>query len=128
MTARVFFDTSVLGAAHILSEEWPSILHPGHPDWPLKPNAADEVWLALVGELGWVAVFRDRRIRYRPAEKKALVHHAVRAVSITTRRDLTSAGKADLIGRYMPKIEALAGRPPAYYTLNFSGLGKQDLY
>lgn len=125
MTPRVFFDSSVLGAAFILSDEWSSIVYPGHPDWPLKQDAVDEVWLALVGDLGWVAVFRDRRIRYRPAERDALVRHAVRAVSITTKSDLTNAAKATLIGNHMTKIEALAAMPPAYYTLNASGLRKQ---
>ena len=127
MTGRVFFDSSVLGAALILSKEWSSIVYPGHPDWPLKPDAADEVWLALVGSLEWVAVFRDRRIRYRPAERNALVRHEVRAVSITTKRDLANAAKATLIGNHMSKIEAVAARPPAYYTLNSSGLRRQSL-
>jgi len=127
VTARVFFDSSVLGAALILSQEWPFIVYPGHPDWPLKKDAADEVWLAYVGNLGWVAVFRDRRIRYRPAERDALARHAVRAVSITTKSDLTNMAKAKLIGSNMDKIEALAAKSPAYYTLNASGLRKQDL-
>jgi len=56
------------------------------------------------------------------------VRHAVRVVSITTKRDLTNADKATLIGSSMAEIEALAGKPPAYYTLNASGLRKQDLY
>jgi len=125
---RVFFDASVLGAALVLAKDWPSIVHPGHPDWPLKQDALDEVWLPLVGKLGWVAVFRDRKIRYRPAERDALMRNAVRAVSITRKRDLTNADKAMLIGSSMAEIEALAGKPPAYYTLNASGLRKQDLY
>lgn len=128
MIARVFFDASVLGAAHSLSGAWPSIVYPGHPDWPLKPDAADEVWLAHVGRLGWVAVFRDRRIRYRPAELAALKGQAVRAVSITTKRDLKIEDQATLIGRQMFKIEALAGEPAAYYTLNASGLRRKFLY
>ncbi|MFV2000234.1 MAG: hypothetical protein ACC654_07715 [Acidimicrobiia bacterium] len=128
MITRVFFDSSVLSAAHALSEEWPSIVYPGHPDWPLKQDAADEVWLAHVGQLGWVAVFRDKRIRYRPAERDALKRHAVRAVSITTNRNLRIADQATLIGRQMPKIEALAGKPAAYYTLNASGLTQKFAY
>lgn len=128
MKERVFFDSSVLGAALVLAGDWPSIVYPGHPDWPLKQDALDEVWLPLVGNLGWVAVFRDRKIRYRPAERDALVRHSVRAVSITTKRDLTNVEKATLIGNSMAKIEALAGKPPAYFTLNASGLRKQDLY
>lgn len=128
MITRVFFDSSVLGAARVLSEEWPSIVYPTHPDWPLKQDAADEVWLSYVGQLGWVAVFRDRRIRYRPAERDALNRHAVRAVSITTARNLRIAEQATLMGRKMPEIEALAHEPAAYYTLNASGLKLKFVY
>lgn len=128
MIARVFFDSSVLSAAHALSGEWPSIVYPGHPDWPLKQDAADDVWLTHVGQLGWVAVFRDKRIRYRPAERDALERHAARAVSITTNRNMKIADQATLIGGHMPRIEALVEMPAAYYTLNASGLRRKFVY
>lgn len=128
MTARVFFDASVLSAALALSADWPSIVYPRHPDWPLKQDAADDVWLPLVGQLGWVAVFRDTRIRYRPAERDALMRSAVRAVSITTNRNLKIAEQVTLVGGQMSKIEALAGMPAAYYTLNASGLTRKFVY
>ncbi len=125
---RVFFDSSVLGAAHVLSQEWSSIVYPGHPDWPLKQDVSDEIWLTHVGRLGWVVVFRDKRVRYRPAQRDALERHGVRAVSITTNRNLKIAEQAALIGEMMPQIEALAGEPPAYYTLNASGLSRKFAY
>jgi len=128
VTGRVFFDSCVLSAALALSDNWPSIVYPGHPDWPLKQDAADEVWLTHVGRQGWVAVFRDTRIRYRPAERDALERYTVRAVSITTNRNLKIAEQSALIGRHMAKIEILAGEPPAYYTLNTSGLSLKFVY
>jgi len=128
VTGRVFFDSSVLSAALALSDDWPSIVYPGHPDWPLKQDAADEVWLTYVGQQGWVAVFRDKRIRYRPAERDALEMRTVRAVSITANRSLKIAEQAALIGKYMPKIELLATELPAYYTLNMSGLSQKFVY
>ena len=128
MIGRVFFDSSVLSAAHALIGAWPSIVYPGHADWPLKQDAADEVWLTHVGQLGWVAVFRDKRIRYRPAERDALTRHAVRAVSITSNRNLKIAEQASLIGEHMPRIELLVAEPPAYYTLNSAGLRRKFVY
>lgn len=125
MIARVFFDSSVLGAALALSEEWPSIVYPGHPDWPLKQDVADEAWLAHVGQLCWVSVFRDKRIRYRPAEWDALQRHAVRAVNVTTKKNLKVAEQAALIGGQMLKIQALTKESAAYYTLNASGLRRK---
>lgn len=40
-------------------------------------DAADEVWLAEVGKRGWIALTHDRRIRYKPNERDAVMRHAV---------------------------------------------------
>jgi hypothetical protein len=32
-----------------------------------------EDWLRIAGERGWVVLTRDDRIRYRPAEQRALI-------------------------------------------------------
>jgi len=95
---------------------------------PFLLGLADEVWLTHVGQLGWVAVFRNNRIRYRPAERDALTRYAVRAVSITTNRNLKIAEQASLIGEHMPRIELLVAEPPAYYTLNAAGLRRKFVY
>jgi hypothetical protein len=119
---RVFFDASVIGAAQRLELEWPMIVYPGHPDWPLKQDAPDEVWLTLIGRLGWVAVLRDKRVRYRPAEWHALETHRVRAVNITTNRNLGLEEQTDLLGRHMPAIVQLTAEAPGYYHLTLGGL------
>jgi len=119
---RVFFDSSVLGAAHALVTDWPLIVFPGHPDWPLKQDAADEVWLSYVGERGWVAVFRDKRIRYRAAEWDALTRHKVRSVNLTTRRNLKIRQQAELFERTMPRIVSMLAEPAGYYHLTLGGL------
>lgn len=35
-------------------------------------DAKDEIWLAEIGKRGWYAITYDRRIRYKPNEKKAV--------------------------------------------------------
>ena len=44
----------------------------------LPLDATDEQWLELVGRNGWVAVTKDRRIRYRALEMQALISSGVR--------------------------------------------------
>lgn len=65
-----------------LSKRFPEILkaagltverHAGH----FAPDAADEVWLQAVGQRGWIALTRDRRIRYKPNERDAVLRHGV---------------------------------------------------
>jgi hypothetical protein len=40
-------------------------------------NTPDADWLSDVGRRGWLVIGRDRRIRYRPAEKQAIFDHRV---------------------------------------------------
>ena len=122
MRQRVFFDSSLLGAGHALATDWPQIVFPGHPDWPLKQDVADEVWLEYVGERGWVAVFHDKRIRYRPAEWDALIRHRVRSVNLTSNRNLKIQEQAELLNRNMPRIMAILAETAGYYHLTLGGL------
>lgn len=47
------------------------------------PNTApDEEWIALVGERGWVALTKDKRIRYRRAEIRSVLANAARLIVI----------------------------------------------
>ncbi|MCP3958709.1 MAG: hypothetical protein GY719_12720 [bacterium] len=43
------------------------------------PTTPDEEWLAFAGERGWVALSRDKRIRRRSAQTRALMEARVRA-------------------------------------------------
>ena len=45
---------------------------------PADQAVIDTAWLQLAGQRGW-PVFKDERIRYRPAERAALVAHQVQA-------------------------------------------------
>jgi hypothetical protein len=40
-------------------------------------DVKDAAWLQDVGIRGWLVIGRDRRIRYRPAEKQAIIDHRV---------------------------------------------------
>ena len=78
----VFFIDRCLGK-HI----FPSILRKNslvaeaHDDH-LPLDATDEEWLELVGRKDWVAVTKDRKIRYRSLEMQALISAGVRTFLI----------------------------------------------
>ena len=42
-----------------------------------SPDASDEIWLEAVGRRGWIALTHDRRIRYKPNERDAVMRHGV---------------------------------------------------
>lgn len=41
------------------------------------PDTPDEAWLATIGERGWIGLTHDRRIRYKPNERAAVMRHGV---------------------------------------------------
>jgi len=41
------------------------------------PSTADEDWLETIGKKRWVALSRDRKIRYKPNERDAVMRHGV---------------------------------------------------
>ena len=41
------------------------------------PDTPDEVWLATIGERGWIGLTHNRRIRYTPNERDAVMRHGV---------------------------------------------------
>lgn len=68
--------------------------------WTLRTHAevfgardeevADVEWLELCGREGWIALTKDRRIRYRPAEIAAVRRYGVKAFVIAS-GNLTAA-------------------------------------
>lgn len=70
-------------------------------------DASDPKWLAHIGSQGWFLVTRDRRIRYRPAERKALKEHGVGAFFMGGKQRSRCQLIQQLV-RNWPRIKALA--------------------
>ena len=65
--------------AHRLRSEGMTVeVHDDH----LPADAPDEDWLELVGRMGWIALTKDKNIRYRTAELDSIRRHAARVIVI----------------------------------------------
>jgi PIN domain-containing protein len=76
------------------------------------PDTADEIWLTEIGKRRWIALTHDRRIRYKPNERDAVMRHGVALLVIVGAApfpDLAHAFVATL-----PRIEQFLARhePP----------------
>lgn len=78
----VFFIDRSLGRYKFISILKKNGLKAEAHDDHLPTNATDEQWLELVGKNNWVAVTKDRRIRYRSLEMHALLESGVRTFLI----------------------------------------------
>jgi hypothetical protein len=94
---------------------------------PADEDIQDPEWLRLAGERGWLVLMKDQRVRYRPAEKAAVVRHSVRAYCL--------AGgnlKADVMAQQflavMDRIAQTCTKPgPALYVVTMTGMRQVDL-
>ncbi len=65
-----------------LGKRFPEILKSGglaverHGDH-FAHDTPDETWLEEIGKRGWIALTHDRRIRYKPNERDAVIRHGV---------------------------------------------------
>ena len=85
-------------------------------------GTADEVWLTRAGQLGWVVLTRDKRIRYRQLERLALHAAKVRAF-VFTGGNVTVRDTAAALVQALPRMTriALTDDAPFIYHLGISG-------
>ena len=94
---------------------------------PADETIADVDWLARAGREGWAVLMKDERIRYRPAERAALIDHRVRAFCLTS-GNLRAVEMAQLYIAVLEKLTVACTTPgPFLYVVSRSGLRRVDL-
>jgi hypothetical protein len=77
-----------------------------------------------------VVITRDRRIRYRPAERRAWVRHGVRGFVLAGRRSQSTSDSLALLETYWGRIESLVAfelEGPWMRSITSAGIGVIDL-
>ncbi len=76
------------------------------------PDAPDEEWLAAVGARGWIVLTHDRRIRYKPNERDAVMQNRIALLVIVGKAPLPDLARAFAVT--LPRIERFLARhePP----------------
>jgi PIN domain-containing protein len=89
---------------------------PGRPGCPItSPGTPDEDWLPVAGQHGWVVVMRDKHIRTRVAERRALLDAGVRAFCLTAVGNYSKWQTLDLLVRRWPDIDRITAEEPGPY-------------
>jgi hypothetical protein len=75
-------------------------------------DATEEEWLRAIGERGWIAVTRDKKIRSRPGERRALIENKVGCFYFSQKQPLKKWDylkllvlKLDDMGRIFAEVE-----------------------
>jgi hypothetical protein len=94
---------------------------------PADEKVTDVEWLTKAGDEGWPVLMKDERIRYRPAERAALVSAKVQAFCLI-KGNLRAAPMAEIfIGAINAIATACQSPGPFLYAASTTGLRRIDL-
>lgn len=90
----------------------------------LPLNAPDEQWIALVGRKRWVALTKDKNIRFRSPELESIKKHAARIVVVRA-KNATGPQIAQPVLKGRKQIARFASRntPPFVARIDRGGNG-----
>lgn len=86
-------------------------------------NIKDPEWLPEVGKRGWLVISRDKKIRTRPGERRALMEANVGAFIVAQKQNPTRWEYLKLLARTLDEMEAVFARTdrPFIYTVSRGG-------
>jgi len=93
----------------------------------LPQDATDETWLQFIGEKGWIAIGRDKNIRYRGPEKAALIQANARLIVVRA-KNTTGPDIADLIIKHINRIYRFSNKHDAPFIAGITRDGKITKY
>ena len=93
----------------------------------LPQDATDETWLQFISEKGWIAIGRDKNIRYRGPEKAALVQ-ANACLIVVRAKNATGPDIADLIIKHINRIYRFVKKHEAPFIAGITSDGKITEY
>ncbi len=94
---------------------------------PADEDVVDTAWLQMTGQRGWPVLMKDERIRYRPAERAALVAYGVQAFCLTG-GNLRAAAMAEQYLAVLDELALACETPgPFLYAVSGGGLRRLDL-
>jgi hypothetical protein len=87
-----------------------------------ESNVVDEEWLRFVGQKGWIAITKDKRIRYRSPALEVIGKEKVK-LFVLNKGNLTGFEMAEIIKRAIPRIKTFIARhePPFIAKITKSG-------
>lgn len=90
-------------------------------------DTKDPIWLREAGKQGWLVITRDKKIRTRPGERRAIAEHGVGCFILAYRQDLTKQEIAEIVLSALEDMEELfaSTRRPFIYTVSKGGEFKQ---
>jgi predicted nuclease of predicted toxin-antitoxin system len=90
-------------------------------------NAPDEEWIALVGRNEWLAITKDKNIRYRAAELRAIQEHCAKILVIRA-KNATGQDIATILVKAKSRIQQFARNHKAPFVAGIDRSGRVSKY
>ena len=108
---------------HVIADELRQVgqrveIHDDH----LPIDAPDEDWISLVGKQNWIAVTKDKNIRYRAGEIEAVKHFKARVIVVRAKNS-TGNEIADILVKYRDRIRKYSERTSAPFVAGIDRSG-----
>lgn len=99
------------------------VLYAGGPNAPAV-DTPDTVWLKRAGDENWVVLHRDKKIKMRIRERRALIESGVRSFCLSNGGNLNRWETLSLLVLRWGAIERIASQNagPYVYSVNSSGV------
>jgi len=94
---------------------------------PQDEDVEDVQWLAMAGDKGWVVLMKDERIRYREAEKQALLAAGVHAFCLTSGTLRAATMAAHFLGALDDMTRACARPGPSLHAVSAAAIREIEL-
>jgi hypothetical protein len=89
-------------------------------------GVTDPVWLEEAGRARWIVLTKDKAIRKRPNEIRALLNSGVRAFVLAA-GEMTGPDQAELFVRLLPKITDYVLNVPGPFVVRVTKDGKCEM-
>ena len=93
----------------------------------LAIDSPDEDWIALVGQNGWIAITKDKNIRYRYAEIEAIKKNRARVIVIRA-KNATGQEIGELLIKFAGRIQTFARRSSSPFVAGLDRMGSITVY
>ena len=113
---------------HVIADALRSIgasveVHDDH----LSPTAPDQDWIALVAKKNWLAVTKDRNIRYRAGELAAIKEHGA-MILVVRAANATGGDIADILVKSQKRIARFVKKHKPPFVARIGRAGQVSLY
>ncbi len=87
-------------------------------------DTPDPIWLAEAGRNDWLVITRDKRVRTRPGERRAISENGVGCFIIGQKQRLSRWDYLKLLASTLDEMERIFARDPRPFIYNVTRTGQ----